>query len=73
MAIGGWQDSGGDWHSGEPDFDPWEADALRVSYTDDAGDEQWTTILGPFPDFYDEAEFDDYITDWLDENDYGEN
>lgn len=69
--IGGWQDSGGDWHSGAPDGDPWdEADAIRVSYESD-GETQWTTILGPFPDFYDFDAFEDWVDEWLDENQYG--
>lgn len=68
--IGGWEDKGGDWHTGVPD-EPWEADALRVSYTTESGDTEWTTMLGPFPDFADLDEWEEYVDEWLDENNYG--
>jgi hypothetical protein len=68
FEIGGWQDSEGDWHSGAPSGDPWDTEALRVNY---GSDDDWTTILGPFPDFTDELEWEAFVDEWLDENDYG--
>lgn len=68
----GWQDHDGDLHEGRPgDLD--EAYALRVQAEDDAGDSRWFTILEPFPELDPYGpELDDWITDWLGANGYGE-